>query len=141
MAALPVSPAGQPPAPAAGEKQPPKQGGGGPSGEDATKSNKLAIRSERSQYVAYVRQKIERINQRIMPKDYVETTIAREVVSVFSLVVERSGRVRAIRLEESCGYSTLDKIARQAISMAEPFEGYPAELPETFEMTVLVHYH
>jgi hypothetical protein len=138
-AILPVSPVGQPPSPAPlSEKQQSRQGG--QSGENSGEASRLSLRAlEQSKYVAVVRQKIWRINDRIAPRGY-QDILAGEVVSVFSLIVERSGRVRSIRLNESCGYSALDKIARQAISLAEPFEGYPAELPDTFEMTVWVRY-
>jgi TonB family protein len=75
-----------------------------------------------------------------MPRDYVATTLAGEVIAEFSLVLDKSGRVRSVRLVQSCGYETLDRKAREAISLASPFEGFPPELGDTFEMTVYVHY-
>jgi len=98
------------------------------------------LRAAQSQYVAYVRRKIYTENQRIMPRGWIETILAGEVVSEFSLVLDRSGRVRTVRLVQSCGYATLDRKAREAISLASPFEGFPPELGDTFEMTVDVHY-
>jgi TonB family protein len=98
------------------------------------------LRLAQSQYVAHVRERIFRSNERIAPKGY-QDILPGEVVAEFSLVLDRSGRIRAVRLTQSCGYATLDKIARQAISLAEPFEGFPADFPDPFEMTVWVHYH
>jgi TonB family protein len=75
-----------------------------------------------------------------MPRDWIATTLAREVVSEYSVVLDRRGRVKAARLVQSCGYATLDQKAREAISLASPFEGFPPELGDSFEMTVDVHY-
>jgi protein TonB len=139
-ATLPATPANQPPdRPGATEK--PRVGHeGGESGDNSAKSSRIGLNAAQSRYVGYVRGQIYRVNQRIMPHDYVETTLSGEVVAEFSLVVERSGRVRSVRLVRSCGYETLDRKAREAISLASPFEGFPPELGDTFEMTVDVHY-
>ena len=140
-ATLPVSPAVQPPAPPVANDTPTRNAAGsGQSAEDPGRSSKMGLRLAQSQYVAYVRQRIFRTNERIAPKGY-QDILPGEVVAEFSLILDRNGRIRTVRLTQSCGYATLDKIARQAISLAEPFDGFPAELPDPFEMTVWVHYH
>jgi len=140
-ATLPVSPALPPPAPPApADTQTRNAVGSGQSAEDPGRSSKMGLRLAQSQFVAYVRQRIFNVNERIAPKGY-QDILPGEVVAEFSLVLDRRGRIKSVRLTQSCGYATLDKIARQAISLAEPFEGFPAELPDPFEMTVLVHYH
>jgi TonB family protein len=100
----------------------------------------MGLKLAQSQYVAYVRQRIFRINERIAPKGY-QDILPGEVVAEFSLVLDRGGRIKNVRLTQSCGYATLDKIARQAISLAEPFDGFPPELSDPFEVTVWVKYH
>jgi len=139
-ARLPVAPSNQPPAPPGPNERPSAGHEGGESGDNSARTSRIALNAAQSRYVAYVREQVSRVNQRNMPKTYVETMLAGEVIAVFSLVLGRSGRIKSVRLVRSCGYETLDRSAREAISLASPFEGFPPELGETFEMTVLVHY-
>src|SRR5260370_1443874 len=133
-AALPVSPASQPPAPAAGEKQTSKQPG--QSGQIAAKSNKLTLGSGQSQYIAYVRQKIWRVNERIEPRGFVESVLSGEVVAVFSLVLDRGGGGRSNTPPQSLGHKNPAKNPPQAPFLAGPFEGKPPDPPHTFEVSV-----
>jgi len=134
----PAKPLPPPPPPAA-----PKENTGASSGkkaEDSGAARQLGYRAVESQYRAYVRAKIYKENERIMPRQFIEGVLAREVSAEFFVSLERSGRLRSVRLVRSCGYSTLDDVARQAINLAGPFEGFPAEASDPMDIDITVHY-
>jgi TonB family protein len=108
--------------------------------EDSGAASRLGFQAQESQYFSYVRAKIYKENNRIMPKQWIETVLAGEVSADFSVLVERGGRLRSVRLVRSCGYSTLDDVARQAIYLASPFEGFPQQASDPLEVKVTVHY-
>lgn len=117
------------------------------SGERATRAaNNAPITAEsglqvaRAQYFALVRAKIWRVNERIMPRDWIERMLTRKVSADFDVSVSRGGRLASARLSRSSGYSTLDEIARQAINTASPFEGFPPDAGDALAFTVTVHY-
>jgi TonB family protein len=93
-----------------------------------------------SQYTAYVRERIYAQNRRIMPRDWITSILSKEVSADFELVLARDGRVLSVTMLRSCGYANLDRIARDAISLASPFRELPASLGDTFTLTVTIHY-
>lgn len=117
-----------PPAPAETRAQ------GEPSGRE------LALRQAQSQYIAYVRAKIYKVNEQIMPRRWIEDVLTEKVSAEFSVLLGRGGRIISAQLVRSSGYSTLDEIARQAIYTASPFEGWPQEAGETLSLTVTIYY-
>jgi outer membrane biosynthesis protein TonB len=101
----------------------------------------LGLETIRAQYMAQVRAKIRKANERIMPRKWVEDMLTNKVSADFELLLGRGGRILSTRLSRSTGYSQLDDIAKQAIYMASPYEGYPQEAGETIALTVTVYYH
>ena len=111
--------------------------------ERGTSSEASAFGTQRisAQYIALVRAKVRRTNEAYMPRDFVNTTLSREVSAEFALVLNRSGRVASLTLVRPSGYKALDDIARQAIFNASPFEGYPQTAGDTIPLTVTVYYN
>jgi TonB family protein len=109
-------------------------------GEDSGAARQLGYRALESQYRAYVRSKIYQANQRIMPKSFIESMLADQVSAEFAVQLTQGGRLKSVRLTRSCGYKALDDVARQAISLAAPFEGFPPEASDPMEIDVTVHY-
>lgn len=136
---LPIAKADQPPPPPA-EAHKGATNSHGEHGEGSANSSELSFRTIESQYRAFVRAKIYKTNQSIMPRSWIETTLNRKVSADYIIIVDRSGKLASIRLARSSGYDTLDGIARQAIVLASPFEGFPTEAPGTLEFTVTVTY-
>ncbi len=101
----------------------------------------MGIETIRAQYMAQVRSKIRKTNERIMPRKWIEDILTDKVSADFELLLGRGGRIRSVRLARSSGYSQLDDIAKQAIYIASPYEGYPQEAGETIILTVTVYYH
>ena len=101
----------------------------------------LGIEAIRAQYMALVRSKIRKTNDRIMPRKWIEDILTDKVSADFELLLGRGGRIRSVRLARSSGYSQLDDIAKQAIYIASPYEGYPQEAGEKIILTVTVYYH
>jgi hypothetical protein len=108
--------------------------------EDGSSPGEFGLQAAQSQYIAYVRAKIYRVNERFMPRGWVETMLTRKVSADFEIGLVRGGRLSSMRLVRSCGYSTLDDIARQAINTASPFEGWPPEAGDALNLTVTVYY-
>ncbi|MCI0490024.1 MAG: hypothetical protein L0229_25815 [Blastocatellia bacterium] len=100
----------------------------------------LGFELVQGQYLAYVRKKIRDTNERIMPRDLIKDMLVHTVSADFELQIGRGGRVLLASLYRSTGYSSLDKIAREAISIASPFEGYPPGADEKIVVTVTVYY-
>ena len=133
----PVAP---PPPPPTTQKDIPGTAPTGKKAEDSGAARQFAYRASESQYRAYVRSKIYKENERIMPRQYIESVLAAEVSAEFSISVTQGGRLKAVRLVRSCGYRALDDLARQAIYVAAPFEGFPPEASDPLELDVTVHY-
>jgi len=108
--------------------------------EGSGRPRELGLRAVEAQYTAVVREEIYRENRRTMPKDWITNTLTHEVSAEFLVLLGRDGRVISVRMLRSCGYANLDKTARDAIFLASPFKGYPANLGDTFPVTVKVTY-
>ena len=108
--------------------------------EATSGTTELGLEYIQAQYLAQVRAKIRKANDRIMPRKWVEDMLNGKVSADFELSLGRGGRILSVRLDRSTGYSQLDAIARQAIYMASPFEGYPQQAGESIICTVTVHY-
>ena len=106
----------------------------------ASGTTELGLEAIQAQYLAQVRAKIRKANDRIMPRKWVEDMLNSRVSADFELSLGRGGRILSVRLDRSTGYRQLDDIARQAIYMASPFEGYPQRAGESIICTVTVHY-
>ncbi len=109
-------------------------------GRNAGDPGELGLQLREGQYIAAVRTKIYKLNERMMPRDWVKTTLADKVSADFDIVLGRGGRLVALKLTRSCGYTTLDTLARQAIVSAAPFEGWPIEASDNLPFTVTVFY-
>ena len=134
-----AKPAPPPPPPAQAQKD---SSGNAPGtkAEDSGAARQLGYRAIESQYRSYVRAKIYKTNERIMPRQYIEGVLSREVSAEFAVSLDRGGRLRSVRLIRSCGFSPLDDVARQAIYLAGPFEGFPLEATDPMDIDVTVHY-
>ncbi|MBI3651716.1 MAG: TonB C-terminal domain-containing protein [Acidobacteria bacterium] len=116
---------------------------GAPAGKpygDSAASAALGLQAAQAQYMAYVRTKIRTKNEQIMPRYYIETLLANTVSTDFRIIIGRSGQILSTDLVRSCGYKQLDDVARQAIQLAKPFEGYPPNAGDTITLTVTVYY-
>jgi TonB family protein len=109
-------------------------------GEGQPKTSELGLRSAQSQYVAIVRDRIWKVNEQIMPRGWIRDMLAERVSADFTILLGRGGQLISSRLVRSCGYTTLDQKAREAIQLAAPFHGYPQEAGENLEFTVTVFY-
>jgi hypothetical protein len=109
--------------------------------ETSSGTAELGFETIRAQYMAQVRAKIRKTNERIMPRKWIEDMLTSKVSADFDLSLGRGGRILSVRLARPSGYSQLDDIARQAIYMASPYEGYPQDAGETIIFTVTVYYH
>jgi len=139
---LPQTPSPAPPAPksTATVASPPSASQAGTRTGDASETRKLGIQEIEAQYKALVRARIKRANERIMPRDWVEGVLTDKVSADFELVIRRNGQISSVRLFRSSGYAKLDDIARQAIYIANPFDGYPQDAGEAITLTVTVYY-
>lgn len=108
--------------------------------EGSSGTVELGIEAIRAQYLAQVRSKIRKANERIMPRKWIEDILTDKVSADFAVSLGRGGRILSVRLARSTGYSQLDDIAKQAIYIASPYEGYPQEAGEMIALTVTVHY-
>jgi hypothetical protein len=93
-----------------------------------------------SQYNAYIRAKISKVNERIMPRNWIEETLGDKVSADFRVVLARGGVIVSRDLLRSTGYRKLDEVAREAIYIAGPFEGWPPSAGDTITLTVTVYY-
>jgi outer membrane biosynthesis protein TonB len=133
-----VPPAPKPSGNAANPSQQTAQSGK-PQG-DSVESAAFGFQAAQAQYLAYVRTKIRTKNEQIMPRYYIETLLANTVSTDFRLVLGRGGQILSTDLIRSCGYKQLDDVARQAIQLAKPFEGFPPNAGDTITLTVTVYY-
>jgi outer membrane biosynthesis protein TonB len=131
--ALPQAAFAPPPPPAAATSPtPPREGN--------PRAAELGLMEIQGQYLAYVRAKIYKVNEQIMPREWIKDVLTREVSADFEVVLARGGRLLTARLIRSSGYSELDNIAAQAIRTASPFEGYPPSAGDMLVLNVRIYY-
>jgi protein TonB len=106
----------------------------------SSESSALALEAAQGQYMALVRAKIRKANEKIMPREWIRDVLRDKVSADFSLVIKRDGQILSTRLLRSSGYSVLDDSARQAIFTASPFEGFPQTAGNTITFTVTVFF-
>ncbi|MEK6325702.1 MAG: TonB C-terminal domain-containing protein [Acidobacteriota bacterium] len=106
----------------------------------SAESSALGLEAAQGQYMAYVRAKIRKSNERIMPREWIKDVLRDKVSADFSLVIKRDGQILSTRLLRSSGYSVLDDYARQAIYIAGPFEGFPQAAGNTIIFTVTIFF-
>jgi outer membrane biosynthesis protein TonB len=82
-------------------------------------SSALGLEAAQGQYMAYVRAKIRKSNERIMPRDWIKDILRNKVSADFSVVIKRDGQILSTRMLRSSGYPVLDDSARQAIYNSE----------------------
>ena len=139
---LPQSASAVPPAPKVNStttNSPPAAQAGTRTG-DASETAKIGMQEARAQYLALVRSRIRKANERIMPRDWVEGVLTDKVSADFEVIIRRNGQISSVRLFRSSGYAKLDDIARQAIYIANPFDGYPQDAGDAITLTVTVYY-
>src|SRR6185369_12922354 len=107
---------------------------------NATESSALGLEAVQAQYMAVVRAKIRKANERIMPRDWIKDVLREKVSADFSLVIKRDGQISSARLTRSTGYSVLDDYARQALYIASPFEGFPQTAGNTITFAVTIYF-
>jgi TonB family protein len=107
---------------------------------NSEESAALALQAAQAQYLAFVRAKIRKVNERIMPKDFIESVLSNTASADFEVVLGRGGQILSTQLIRSSGYKQLDARAREAIQLAKPFEGYPPNAGEIITLTVTIYY-
>jgi outer membrane biosynthesis protein TonB len=108
---------------------------------NATESSALGFEAVQAQYMAVVRAKIRRANERTMPREWIKDVLRDKVSAEFKLVIGRDGHIVSAELWKPTGYSVLDDYARQAIYTASPFEGFPQAAGNTITLTVTVYFY
>jgi len=103
-------------------------------------SSALGLDVAQGQYMALVRAKIRKTNERIMPREWIKDVLRDKVSAEFALVIKSDGQILSTRLSRSSGYPVLDDYARQAIYTASPFEGFPQAAGNTIIFTVTVYF-
>jgi outer membrane biosynthesis protein TonB len=107
----------------------------------SSESSALGLEAAQGQYMALVRAKIRRVNERIMPREWIKDVLRDKVSAEFKLVIRRDGQILSAELWRPTGYSVLDDSARQAIFTASPFEGFPQAAGNTITFTVTVYFY
>jgi outer membrane biosynthesis protein TonB len=107
----------------------------------SSESSALGLEAAQGQYMALVRAKIRKVNERIMPREFIKDLLRDKVSADFKLVIRRDGQILTVELWRTTGYSVLDDAARQAIFTASPFEGFPQAAGNTITMTVTVYFY
>lgn len=107
---------------------------------ESSQSAALALQAAEGQYMAYVRAKISKANERIMPRDWIKDMLSAKVSADFSIVIKRDGQILSARLTRPSGYAVLDASARQAIFTASPYDGYPQDAGNTLNFDVTVYF-
>ncbi len=113
----------------------------GTSHGSSSESSALGLEAARGQYMALVRAKIRKVNERIMPREWIKDVLRDKVSAEFKLVIRRDGQILSAELWRPTGYSVLDDYARQAIFTASPFEGFPQAAGNTITFTVTVYFY
>lgn len=106
----------------------------------SSESSALGLEAAQGQYMALVRAKIRKVNERIMPREWIKDVLREKVSAEFKLVIRRDGQILSAELWRPSGYSVLDDSARQAIFSASPFEGFPHAAGNTIIFTVTVYF-
>jgi TonB family protein len=106
----------------------------------SAESSSLGLEEIQGQYMALVRAKIRKANEKIMPREWIKDVLRDKASADFSLVIKRDGQILSSRLLRSSGYSVLDDYARQAIFTASPFEGFPQAAGSTISFTVTIFF-
>jgi len=107
----------------------------------SSESSALGLEAAQGQYMALVRAKIRKVNERIMPREWIKDMLRDKVSADFKLVIRRDGHISSVELWRPTGYPVLDDAARQAIFTASPFEGFPQSAGNTITMTVTVYFY
>jgi outer membrane biosynthesis protein TonB len=134
-----------PPTPAQKQDVSPNTGGSEATAAGVRRGNRsestaLGLEAAQGQYMALVRAKIRKANERIMPREWIKDILRDKVSADFLLVIRRDGQILTTRLARSTGYSVLDDYARQAIYTASPFEGFPQAAGDALTFTVTVYF-
>jgi TonB family protein len=137
--APPAPPAPKPAASNSGDNSQQTAQAGRPQG-NSEESATFALQAAKAQYLAYVRTKIRKVNERLMPKDFIESVLSNTASADFEVVLGRSGQILSTQLIRSSGYKQLDARAREAIQLAKPFEGYPPNAGDIITLTVTIYY-
>lgn len=111
-----------------------------PESQESRGTRAFSMDDVSGQYMALVRSKISKANERSMPRDWIKDILNNGVSADFQITIGRGGRLLAVELRRSSGYPTLDSAAREAIYNARPFEGYPQDAGEQIILTVKVSY-
>lgn len=140
-----LAPAPAPPQTRASGTNQPRQGGSqtGARRGEGNEPRALGLESVLTQYHAAVRAKIIEQNKKIMPREWIIDMLTEKVSAEFQVVLsQRSnvGQVASLRLLRKSGYTLLDDRARQAILIAQPFEGWPQNAGDTITLNVTVYY-
>ncbi len=106
----------------------------------SSESSVLGLEETQGQYMALVRAKIRKANEKIMPREWIKDVLRDKASADFSLIIKRDGQILSSRLLRSSGYSVLDDYARQAIFTASPFEGFPQVAGNTITFTVTIFF-
>ena len=107
----------------------------------SSESSALGLEAAQGQYIALVRAKINKVNERIMPREWIKDVLRDKVSAEFKLVIKRDGQILSAELWRPSGYSVLDDYARQAIFTASPFEGFPQAAGNSITCTVFVYFY
>jgi outer membrane biosynthesis protein TonB len=106
----------------------------------SAESAALGLEAAQAQYMALVRAKISKVNERIMPREWIKDVLNEKVSADFELVIGRNGQILSARLIHPSGYPVLDSYARQAIYTASPFEGFPQAAGNALTFRVTVYF-
>jgi len=113
----------------------------GTSRGSSSESSALGLEAAQGQYMALVRAKIRKANEKIMPREWIKDVLRDKVSAEFKLVIRRDGQILSAELWRPTGYSVLDAYARQAIFTASPFEGFPQAAGNTINFEVTVYFY
>jgi outer membrane biosynthesis protein TonB len=106
----------------------------------SSESAALGLEAAQAQYMALVRAKISKTNERIMPRDWIRDVLRDKVSADFEVIIRNDGHILSTRLVRPTGYAVLDSSARQAIYTASPFEGFPQAAGNSLSFTVKVYF-
>ncbi len=136
----PTAPPAPKPSEAPAKTDPQPTAPAGAANGTSNQSRAFGTQEMAAQYNAYVRAKIKSLNERYYPKELVKDLLNDRVSADFELIIRRGGEIVSLRQLRSTGFSALDKVARQAIQTAKPFDGYPSNAGDTITLTVTVYY-
>jgi len=105
-----------------------------------SESAALGLEAAQAQYMALVRTKISKTNERNMPRDWIRDVLRDKVSADFEVIIRSDGRILSTRLVHPTGYAVLDSSAREAIYLASPFEGFPQAAGNSLTFTVKVYF-